>query len=437
MNQFYVTGIAASTEKPTNMPAEPISPTLNGHPNWEPEVDRYLSAEGFRQVSAPVHVIYMIDHLYNIGGGEQALLLIIRHLPRDRFRPSVVTFKVKPRMREILHELGCPLHVFPLQRTYGWTGIRAGLRIRSLLRAERPDIVHTFFETSNTWGGFITKLSFGPLLVSSRRDMGILRSAKHKLAYKLINNLSDGVQTVSREVERMCTEKEGINRDKVFTVYNGIDIASADRADGSLAIKTKFKLGGASHIVATVANVRRIKGLDTLLRTADIVRRTFPSVLFVIGGRCNETQHFAQLQRTIKNLGLESTVRFLGPLEEVFPLLRISNVFCLLSRSEGFSNALLEAMACRLPCVVTQVGGNPEAITDGENGFLVPAEDAAAAADRVVKLLQTPEYAREIGWEARRTVETKFTVESMIAQLTGFYDQLLKSRSPSNANRVK
>jgi glycosyltransferase involved in cell wall biosynthesis len=91
-------------------------------------------------------------------------------------------------------------------------------------------------------------------------------------------------------------------------------------------------------------------------------------------------------------------------------------------------------MACRLSCVVTRVGGNPEAITDGENGFLVPSEDAAAAADRVVKLLQTPGYAREIGRKARRTVETKFTVKSMIDQLTRFYDSLLASRQPLSAN---
>lgn len=406
--------------------------------NWAPEVRQHLRADGLKRGLSPAHVIYMIDHLYNVeGGGEQALFRIIEHLPRDRFQPSVVTFNVKPRSEQILRELECPLHVFPVRRTYGLTGLNAALKIRGLFRDERPDIVHTFFETSNTWGGFVTKLSFGPLLVSSRRDMGVLRSTKHRLAYKLINHLSDGVQAVSAEVKRMCIEKESINPGSVFTVYNGIDIARADRADSSSAVKRGFELEGASHVVATIANVRKVKGLDTLLKTADIVRRQFRSVIFAIAGRCDGTHHFAQLQRTIKDLGLESNVRFLGPLEDVFPLLKVSDVFCLLSRSEGFSNALLEAMACRLPCVVTRVGGNPEAITDGENGFLVPGEDAAAAADRVVKLLQTPEYAREIGRKARRTVETKFTVENMIDQLTGFYDHLLKSRPPSNANRIE
>jgi glycosyltransferase involved in cell wall biosynthesis len=391
------------------------------------EIDPSLSDGGVQRPFPPARVTYMIDHLYGVeGGGERALLRIIRHLPRNRFRPSVVTFDVMPRTIEILRELDCPLSVFPIRHTYDWDGLQTALRIRSFLRAQRPDIVHTFFESSNTWGGLITKLSFGPLLVSSRRDMGILRSNKHRIAYKLVNILSDGVLAVSKEVRRICVEMEGINPDKVFTVYNGIDIAKVDSVVRDSLAKLKYGLGGASHIVTTVANIREVKGLDTLLRTADIVRRKFESVLFVIVGYPNERPYFNELQHLVKDLGLECNVRFLGPVEDVFSLLKISDVFCLLSRSEGFSNALLEAMACELPCVATRVGGNPEAITDGADGFLVPTENPAAAAYQVASLLEKPEYAKGIGRKARKTVESNFTVKIMIEQLTTLYENLLK-----------
>jgi glycosyltransferase involved in cell wall biosynthesis len=390
-------------------------------------MDIRFNDRGFQRPLPPARVTYMIDHLYSLeGGGEQALLRIIRHLPRNRFQPSVVTFNVKPRTFEILRELDCPLSVFPVRHTYDWEGLNTALRIRGFLRAERPDIVHTFFESSNTWGGLITKLSFGPLLVSSRRDMGILRSSKHRIAYKLVNILSDGVLAVSKEVRRMCVETEGVNPGKVFTVYNGVDIGKVNSVSGDSLVKLKYGLGGASHIVTTVANIREVKGLDTLLRTADIVRRKFGSVVFVIVGRSNEVPHFNELQQLVKDLGLESNVRFLGPLEDVFSLLKVSDVFCLLSRSEGFSNALLEAMACELPCVATCVGGNPEAITDGEDGFLVPSENPEAAASQVASLLEEPEYAKAIGRKARKTVESNFTVKIMIEQLTALYDNLLE-----------
>lgn len=394
-------------------------------------LSRYLKRDGaeLEERLPLIRITYMIDHLFNVeGGGELALLRILHHLPRCRFRPSVVTFNVKPRTREILQQLECPLYVFPVQRTYGWTGLRAALRIRSLLRREKPDIVHTFFETSNTWGGLITKLSFGPVLVSSRRDMGVLRSPKHRIAYRLVNILSDRVQAVSNEVRRLCIENEGIRPTKVFTIYNGIDLAKADLEQATDSFRARMGLHRASHVVTTVANIRRVKGLETFIKTAAIVRRRFESVLFVVAGRTHERLYFEELQLLVKDLGLEESVSFLGMVDDVFPLLKCTDVFCLLSRSEGFSNALLEAMACGLPCVATPVGGNPEAISDGVSGYLVPSEDPVAAANRIIALLEAPERAKQLGREARKTVEAHFTVHHMIDELTQFYESLLGPR---------
>jgi glycosyltransferase involved in cell wall biosynthesis len=411
---------------------------------WNPDIrEREVetgrnSEDGSKRSFPPARVIYVIDSLRELyGGGEQALLRTILHLPRDRFEPCVVTFDMVSSAKEVLRELGCPLYYFPMERTYHWSGLKASLAIRRLLRAHKPDIVHTIFETSNTWGGLVTKLSVGALLISSRRDMGILRATKHSIAYKLINRLSDGVHVVSEGLRRQCVDIERIDRQKVTTIYNGVDLTMADGAADADLLKQSFGLNKASHIVATVANIRKVKGLDTLLETADIVRRRFGSVMFAIAGGCNEPSHLSELQRLVMTLGLERNVRFLGPLEGVYPLLKAADVFCLLSRSEGFSNALLEGMACELPCVVTRVGGNPEAIKDGENGFLVPIEDPAAAARRIIKLLETPELATEIGKKARKTVESRFEITMMVEQLTCFYDSLLKSKRTGKTIRRK
>jgi len=389
--------------------------------------DHTSSNHGARRAPClgPVRITYVIDHLCNIkAGGEQALLRILRHLPRDQFQPSVVTFGVKPHSVQLLEELECPLHVFPIERTYDWRGFREALRLRSLLTVERPSIVHTFFETSNIWGGLITKLSFGPKLVSSRRDLGILRSTKHRLAYKLINALSDRILAVSEEVSRFCIEQDRVAAEKVFVVYNGVDLDLVDRCDDGPGARRNFGLDRASHIVTAVANIRRIKGLDVLIKAAAILRSDVTSAAFVIAGWPNEPQYFTELKQLVVDLGLQDNVFFLGEVEDIFPLLKVSDAFCLLSRSEGFSNALLEAMACRLPCVATRVGGNAEAITDGHNGYLVPVEDPRSAADRLRLLLKSPELATHMGREARQTIESRFTTEHMIRQLTQCYSGL-------------
>jgi glycosyltransferase involved in cell wall biosynthesis len=373
-----------------------------------------------------VRITYIIDHLCNIrAGGELALFRILRHLPRDQFQPSVVTFAVQPLSVQLLQELDCPLHVFPIERTYDWQGFQQALRLRTFLKTERPSIVHTFFETSNTWGGLITKLSFGPKLISSRRDMGVLRLAKHRLAYKLINALSDCVLAVSKEVGRHCVEQDRVAPEKVSVVYNGVDLDLVDRCNDTPNVKRRFGLDHASHIVTTVANIRRIKGLDVFIKAAAILHSHFPSAAFVIAGWPNEPQYLAELKQLVADRGLQDNVFFLGEVEDIFPLLKASDAFCLLSRSEGFSNALLEAMACRLPCVATLVGGNAEAITDGHNGYIVPVEDPATAADRLRQLFQSPELATRVGRTARATVESRFTTDHMIRQLTQCYSNVL------------
>jgi glycosyltransferase involved in cell wall biosynthesis len=131
----------------------------------------------------------------------------------------------------------------------------------------------------------------------------------------------------------------------------------------------------------------------------------------------------------VRSFGLENNVKLLGFVEDPTPLLKMSNAFCLLSRSEGFSNALLEAMACGLPCVITRVGGNPEAVNDGENGFLVPPEDDESAAERLLFLLRNPAKAAQIGNAARLTVQMRFSADNMIRQLLDVYSGLMAGRN--------
>jgi glycosyltransferase involved in cell wall biosynthesis len=382
--------------------------------------------------------MYVIDRLYNHGGGEEALLRIVQKLPRDKFRISVVTFDANPAAAQTVRTSGADLHVFPMRRAYDWNGLKTALKLRRLIRAGHVDIVHTFFETSNTWGGLIAKLSGRSLLISGRRDMGILRLKKHHIAYKLINRISDGFVAVSESVRNYSINTEGLDPSRVFTVHNGVDLARIDSTNGEAALRARLALPEGCSVVATVANIRKIKGLDTLLQAAAIVRREFPCVRFLVAGGCLEQRHFAELQNQVRTFGLDDNVRFLGRFEEVFSLLKLSNVFCLLSRSEGFSNALLEAMASGLPCVATRVGGNPEAIEDGQNGFLVPAEDPNTAAQRIAQLLRNPEQARRVGRAARQTVEESFTVDKMSSQLARLYQCLLSNGqvSPDLGNDV-
>jgi L-malate glycosyltransferase len=369
------------------------------------------------------HVLFLIDHLMARGGGEGNLLKLVQLLPPELVRCSVATFRIKPEIRE---SITVPVHVFPWRRVYHLSSLKAAGAVRKLIRDEQVDIVQTYFETSNLWGGLVAKLS-GASLLSSRRDMGILRKAKHELAYRLVNRISDRVLAVSEEVKRFCVDQEHINPAKVSVVYNGVDLEQLTAGSGVNPF-AGAEWAAAPHIVTCVANIRKIKGIDVFMRCAQRVCRELPGTVFLIAGSLDERAYVEEMRAMARMLGVENNIKLLGFVEDPTPLLRMSNAFCMLSHSEGFSNALLEAMACGIPSVVTSVGGNPEAINDGKDGFLVPSEDDQAAADRLLFLLRNPAKALQMGAAARVVAETRFSAQTMIKQLIEVYRELMVGR---------
>jgi L-malate glycosyltransferase len=386
--------------------------------------------EGHEEPSPrPIRVLFLIDHLGGLGGGETSLVRIVRQMPPERVQCHIVTFNpwVSPVLRE---QLNCPLYVLPMRRTFGLQAVQVARRIRQLLRSEKIDLVHTFFESANLWGGLVCKLGGGPILVSSRRDMNILRKpGKHRLGYAVVNRLCDRVLTVSEAVRELCIREEQLLPDKVVTLYNGIELERISSVPLDWQLRERLGFAAGDPIVTSVANVRRVKGLDIFVKAAHRVVSEFPNARFLIVGGENEADYAAELREEIRLKNLQRNVFLLGLSENVTPILKASQVFCLLSRSEGFSSALLEAMASCLPCVVTRVGGNPEAVLDGQTGYIVPPEDHMATADRILELLRNSQRRATMGDAGYRRVASEFTVHTMLTNLISFYEGLVEKPS--------
>jgi glycosyltransferase involved in cell wall biosynthesis len=390
----------------------------------------------------PIHVLFLVDVLHGLefrdgsasglAGIEGVLLKIMRLIPRDRYRFSLATFSLGRAVPDAT-QLPCPLHVFPLKKSYDWNALRMAGKLRKLIRSENVSIVHTFLESADIWGGLVAKLSGCPILISSRRDMGYFRSKKHGLGYRLVNPLVDQVQAVSEEVRSFLISHDRLDPQKVFTLYNGVELDRLAEANGVDPLRMKLGLDPDvpdpdSPVITTTANIRPVKGLDVLIQAAAKVCREFPRARFLIAGEVIDRPYFEKLQEMVRTLQLTENVIFLGRSDRVPSLLKLSTLFCMLSRSEGFSNAILEAMAIGLPCVVTKVGGNAEAVEEGKSGFLVASEDADSAADRILTLLRDPQRARKMGEAGRSVVATKFTAQGMASRWAALYDELVARR---------
>ena len=371
-----------------------------------------------------VGVLYIIDQLCRLGGAERALLRIIKSLPRERYLPHLLTFKVEAGLG-LADAVSCPLATYALRRTYDRTAIDTARKIRQLIRTQNIQITHTFHETSDLWAGPIAKLSGCPILITSRRDMGFLRGRKHNLGYRWLRPCFDQVHTVSEQVRNFCINQDGLDPEKVLTVYNGVNLPWGPNNRDRYAIKQQFGLDRYSRLVLSIGNIRPVKGFDVFVEAAARIAQTAPDTAFAIAGEDSDAECCRQLKEMATARGLKNNFFLLGGVDDVYPLLQAADVFCLLSRTEGLSNALLEAMACELPCVATAVGGNPEVVVPEKSGFLVQNEDFESAARCVIQLLEDPVRARSMGAYGRRIVEGKFTTEVMMRRLTDSYEHLL------------
>ncbi len=379
------------------------------------------------QRRAPRHILYLFDQLRNLdGGAERSLLKTVQLLPPDRYRASIVTF-CRPENIRFLNQFPCPIHLLPIERAFGWSSLKFAFLLRDLIHCQQVSIVQTFFASSDLLGGAVARLSGCPVLISSRRDMGFLRQPKHRIGYRLIASSYDRVHTVSDAVRDYTIEHDHVAPEKVVTIPNGVDTDRiAEHFDPGF--RARHGLQDASHVIADVGSIKPVKGYEVLIRAAGVVCKQFPKAVFVIAGPVQNIPYFEQLQALIQSLGLEQNLKFLGNVDPVYPLLHASDVFCHLSLTDGLSNAMLEGMATGLPCVISNVGGNPEVVEDGRSAFVVPPADHVQAADRLLALLFDQERRQSMGARSRQIIEEKFTARHMVRQFVALYDQLLQDR---------
>lgn len=380
------------------------------------------SSAGNGNYGALPHVLLVVDQFpKTLGGGERIVLRIAALLPKYGYRVSILTFSIHPES-QVCESPPCPMYLLPLKRTYDLTAFRAAFELRKFLRERQVRIVQTFFESSDIWAGFVTKRTSNARLIWSRRDMGILRSRKHDIAYRLMSHTPDAVFAVSDQVRRHCIEVDHIPPQRVTTIHNGLDLNDWKTVD-------RPARSAGEVVVTTVGNVRRVKGHDILIKAAALVIPRFPDILFNIAGEILEPDYFAELQSLIRELDLSSHFTFAGGVTNLQEHLHAADLFVLPSRSEGFSNAIVEAMAASLPVIATDVGGNAEAVQDGITGLIVPPEDPQALAKAISRLLADPAEAKRMSAAGRESVLEKFTTAAMMKRITTVYADLLASHS--------
>jgi glycosyltransferase involved in cell wall biosynthesis len=209
---------------------------------------------------------------------------------------------------------------------------------------------------------------------------------------------------------------EGFAADKIVEIPNGIETDM---------FESKADYGLNSQCVLTfVGRLHPQKGVDVLLRSVHQVYQVQSEMnwrLQVLGdGRLRD-----QLEALARNLGIAEAVDFCGQVDNVEDYLAGSDIFVLPSRTEGISNALLEAMACGLPCIATRIDGNRHVLTDGYDGLLVTPDDVDELAQAIIRLSQDTTLRRRIGKQARHTAQVRYSLDVVATKYVELYELLL------------
>ncbi len=385
----------------------------------------------------PVPVLFIIGSL-DVGGAERHLVEIARALDCKRWRSSVFTLSHKGRLSAALEAANVTVHApnFPLilQRQSRLTRIgrlvwaAASLFVHLLCR--RPRIVHFFLPGSYLLGLPLAILAGRPLRIMSRRSLSDYQGKRRLLA--LLERIFHFGVTValgnSRAVVRQLAQ-EGLRCNQLRLIYNGIDIDVLSSPLAHAAVRQAFGIAESELVFITVANLIPYKGHADLLAALEMARPKLPAQwrLLCVGrdDGVGET-----LRADAERRGLTSHISWLGERDDVSDLLVSADIGLLCSHEEGFSNAVLEGCAVGLPMIVTDVGGNSEAVIHGYSGLVVPRRDPQALAHAIVELASHADTRRLIGKAARERVRARFNLQRCVAEYEALYAALIAGIRP-------
>jgi glycosyltransferase involved in cell wall biosynthesis len=366
------------------------------------------------------------------GGTERHLAEIMPRLKSRGWPVALYCLATRGAMAEEVAAAGVEVIAPPIDGSAWFRGILAPLRLATtaaalgwLMVARRPRIVHAFLPLPYLVAGPLAVLTARPIRIMSRRNLADYQS-KRPLLRRLEIALHGWMTAVLGNSHRIGDEllAEGIARERLGVIHNGVDTARFGATADKAHLRARLGVAADALVGVIVANLNPYKGHADLIRALAGVRgRLGERWVILAAGR--DDGHGRALSALAEELGIAGNIRFLGSRTDVPDLVRAADFALNVSHEEGFSNAVIEGMAAALPMIVTDVGGNPEAVVDGETGLVVPPRDPVALGEAIAWLAGNREAAAAMGEAGAERVRRTFTIEACVDHYDALYRGLL------------
>jgi glycosyltransferase involved in cell wall biosynthesis len=375
-----------------------------------------------------MRIVFIITGL-STGGAEMMLFKVLERLDRTRFKPYVISLTTSGELAPRIEALAVPVHGMGMKP--GWSSLSGFFRLVQLLKRLNPDVVHTWMYHADLLGGLAARLAGVPALAwcirNSNLDKDKTRFSTRAIVgicARLSKRLPTCILSCSENARQVHVVR-GYAAEKMVVVPNGFDLGrfKPDPA-ARRRLRAELRIAEQAQLVGLIGRFDPQKNHAGFCAAAGVLHRRLPQVHFVLAGQGIDTDNVALMQ-SITQAGVLANMHLLGLRNDMPELMAALDVLSSSSSyGEAFPNVLGEAMACGVPCVVTDVGDSAYIV--GATGRVVTAGDMVGLAAALEELLAlSPSEKAALGEQARSRVAEHFEIGGVVRRYEEFYDGLL------------
>jgi len=365
-----------------------------------------------RNKAIVVHLIYRLD----IGGLERVMLNCINQMQNENFKHVIVSLTDANNFAQSERN---PIEVHCLGKKEG-SDLGVHFKLFKLLKNIKPAILHTYNLPTIEYHPISWLAGVkGHIHAEHGRDIGDPEglNKKHNFLRKLMSRFINRYISVSEDLHVWLVNHVGISEKKALLIQNGIN-TEVFNIPKTMCKQLRFSI---------VARVSAVKDHQNLLNAFTLLKKQLPAnklpKLAIVG----DGDQRANLEKYCHEQDLD-TVTFLGARDDIEQILSETDVFVLSSVAEGIPMTILEAMSAKTPIVATRVGGIPEVVEEGKEGFLVDKSNAEALAEGLLNYINNPKLILVHGENARAKVVNKFNEKHMVQAYLEQYKSLVKGQ---------
>ena len=357
-----------------------------------------------------------------IGGLEMMVVNLLARLDCSYYQLAVCCYDSQGSLVSRLSDKGIAVHLLRRRAGVDFAYI---LKLANFFRKSGVQILHLHNPTAFFYGTLAGRLARVPCIVYTEHGRDFSASRKVKIINRMLARMVDRIIAVSVAGKEYLAKEEGIARDRIQLIYNGVEDTQRLTTRSQEAIRRELGLTSKRPVIGIVARLDWIKNHASLLRAMQIISRNYPDAILLVVG---DGPLKADLQILAEQLRIQDKTYFLGARTDIPDLLSVMDVFVLCSHNEGLSLTLIEACAAGKPIVATDVGGNREVVKHQINGLLVPANESQSLAMAIQKILGDKDAAREMGRKGCTVFAEQFTIDTMVDTYQKLYNACLQQK---------